>query len=52
MYRRRWNPAWFNPRSSSIWLARRRHDRWMLSEAGLTTHVRVIVRVEATRGRA
>lgn len=45
--RTRWNRAWFNPRSSSVWLARPRHDWWMLSEAGETTHVRVSAKVEA-----
>jgi hypothetical protein len=47
MSRPRWNRAWFNPRSSSVWLARPRHDWWMLSEAGETTHVRVSAKVEA-----
>lgn len=45
MYRRRWNRAWFNPRSSSIWVARPRHDTWMLSEAGLTTRITVSAKV-------
>jgi hypothetical protein len=44
--RTRWNRAWFNPGSSSVWLARPRHDWWMLSEAGETTHVRVSAKVD------
>ena len=47
--RPRWTRAWFNPWSSSVWLARPRHDWWMLSEAGETTHVRVSAKVEAGR---
>jgi len=45
--RTRWDRAWFNPRSSSVWLARPRHDWWMLSEARETTHDRVSAKVEA-----
>jgi hypothetical protein len=47
--RPRWNRAWFNPRLSLVWLARPRHDWWMVSEAGPTTPARVSAKVEARR---